>query len=65
MAIILANEGYKVGILDLNIKGSSVKDLISLEDNGIYFTTWLWKPLLYAPFRIFNFELTNFLFMHF
>lgn len=51
MAILLANEGYKVGILDLDIKGSSVKDLMSLEDKGIYLTTWLWKPLVYVSFK--------------
>ena len=51
MAIALAKQGHKVGVLDFDICGPSIANLLNVANQGITTTAWGWKPLMY---RILN-----------
>ncbi|KAK7067197.1 hypothetical protein SK128_003606 [Halocaridina rubra] len=43
---MLANDGCKVGVLDIDICGPSIPKLLSVEDQPVIDTQWGWKPIV-------------------
>lgn len=45
LALALAREGKKVGVLDVDICGPSIPQLLSVQGQKVINTQWGWKPL--------------------
>ncbi len=46
LAISLAKQSYKVGIVDFDICGPSIANLLNVQDKKVVSTPWGWKPLV-------------------
>jgi Mrp family chromosome partitioning ATPase len=44
LAIALAKNSFKVGIVDLDICGPSINNIMKIKDESIIMTQWGWKP---------------------
>jgi len=52
MAMALAKQGYKVGVLDFDICGPSIANLLNVANQSITTTAWGWKPLVSPHYEI-------------
>lgn len=52
MALSLAKEGFKVGVLDFDICGPSVANILKVENQNVVTKSWGWQPLISPLFSI-------------
>ena len=45
MAQVLASQGHKVGVLDIDICGPSIPKLLGVSDQPVIDSQWGWKPI--------------------
>ena len=48
----MANKGFKVGIVDLDICGPSINGMMKIKDPTIVMTNWGWKPCESPHYKI-------------
>lgn len=46
LAISLGRKSHKVGIIDFDICGPSIANLLQVQDKNIVNSPWGWKPLM-------------------
>lgn len=44
LAISLAKKGNRVGVVDLDICGPSINNMMKIKDENIVMSQWGWKP---------------------
>lgn len=52
LAVSLASKGFKVGIVDLDLCGPSINNMMKIKDENIVMTTWGWKPCESPKYKI-------------
>lgn len=52
LAIALAKKSYKVGILDIDICGPSIANMLGVTNQSIVNTSWGWKPCESPHFKV-------------
>jgi len=52
LAISLAKQGHKVGIVDLDICGPSLNKMMKVKDEAIVMSSWGWQPCLSPKYKI-------------
>ena len=52
LAIALAKKNFKVGIVDLDICGPSINNMMKIQDPTIVMSPWGWKPCESPHFKI-------------